>query len=174
MGHDRWVAYYCSPERGGANAKFEAEREYCFALYEATQPILKKLPQADQDFYGLARSYFADLAKVAFTTGIELTNTPSKWEFPIMQSSTYVNEAIYLLAAKKSVGKSTELKKLNTLVDRFEATVRAEIPNRLDEAKRLRMITTQTLRDFEKRSSREKAIAIDTCVKMTSLALSKP
>lgn len=171
-GHDRWVGWYCDGARRGPGGREGAEKVYCLALYEVTQPVLAQRSKADRAFFGDARSLFADLAKTSFGFGIELTGYSAAWSLPIAESSTAINETIWRMLNRDRApsAKSSEIWELAT---KIEGRVHRERPQ-VRDAGRFRTIAKSIEKHFAHRPEREVMLARDFMLKMGRLALLKP
>jgi hypothetical protein len=173
LGHDQWVRWYCDETRRGKDGRVGAERVYCLALHEVSQPLLQQRSKADQAFFGEARSYFSDLAKTSFAIGFDLTGYSDAWSLPVAKSNTAINETIWLMLQTGGlrVGKASEV---TDLASQIEDRVNQVRPEKLAESKRYRLLAERIEKRFERRPKREIALARAFMVKMGQLALWKP
>lgn len=175
MGHDDWVEWYCDDSRRGPSGRVEAEKVYCLALHEVIQPVLARRSESEQAFFSDARSLFADLAKTSFVTGMDLSGHSEAWSLPIAESSTAINEAIWLVL-QNAPGrlKASRPSEVEDLLKEIEKKVHEKQPEKMGEVKRYRVLVRKIGEIFAPRSAREASVAQAFMVKMGKLTLLNP
>lgn len=174
MGHEAFVKWYCDQSRAGVEGRVLAEKVYGLALTECSAPLLLRLPRKEQVFMEALSSALADLAKSAFTTGIQCTNDGPGWGLPVAESSTAVSGVIYATLNPAVAVQDAPSAELESLFAQVGERVRSKRPAIQKEADRLKVLT-EHLKDLVKhRPVRDQAIVRSFAMRMLRIALHTP
>ncbi|MBX7132103.1 MAG: hypothetical protein K1X67_05420 [Fimbriimonadaceae bacterium] len=174
MGHEAFVKWYCDQSRAGIEGRVLAEKVYGLALTECNAPLLLRLPRKEQKFMEDLISALADLAKSAFTTGIQCTNDGPGWSLPVAESSTAVSAVIYATLNPAVAVQDAPNAELELLLAQLNERVRSKRPAIQKEADRLKGLIEHLKDLVNHRSVRDQAIVRSFAMRMLGIALLTP
>lgn len=174
MGHDKFIGWYTTPDRAGANAKTQAEVVFATALNECNAPKIKALTKQEQLFLESAMSLFADLAKTAFTTGIQGSDEPKEWTLSIAKSNTAIQWAVYEILNVQLPVEATKDVGIERLCNQAFSRAVNKHPELKTEGNRLLSLFNLTQKAFQKRPERDQNIAKKFAIQMVHMAVSGP
>lgn len=174
LGHDKFVKWYCYPDRAGQNARLDAEKVYYLALNECNAPLLIKLSRKEQLFMEKMITSFGDMAKSCFAAGIMATKEGPEWSLIVAETNTAVAEAAYLVMNPSITFREESSIDLDKTFDEASRRVNAKYPDNKTEGNRLKFLVKYIEDHFKDRSNRERKIARSFIIKMAKNSIFEP